>query len=95
MRELIGKIPTKDPNITEMVYRTEMVRCLECQRTEPMGIEVVTVKKNEKSKEVVRHVCYCRGHGFDYEMKAQSLPIRPTAQSETSLLRERQIIPVA
>jgi len=38
MRELIGKIPTKDPNITEMVYRTEMVRCLECQRTAPMGI---------------------------------------------------------
>ena len=77
MRELIGKIPTKDPNITEMVYRTEMVRCLECQRTAPMGIEVVTVKKSKESKEVVRHVCYCRGHGFDYETKAQSLPSSP------------------
>jgi len=83
MRELIGKIPTKDPNITEVVYLAEMVRCLECEQTVPMGIEVVTVKKSEKSKEVVRHVCYCRGHGFDYETRAQSLPIRRHAQSET------------
>jgi hypothetical protein len=86
MRELIGKIPTKDPNITEAIYLTEIVRCLECQQTVPMGIEVVTVKKSGKSREVVRHVCYCRGHGFDYETKAQSLPIRPRAQSGTSLL---------
>jgi len=87
MRELIGKIPTKDPNITEAVYLAEIVRCLECQQTVPMGIEVVTVKKSGKSREVVRHVCYCRGHGFDYEMRAQSLPIRPRARSGTSLLR--------
>ena len=71
MRELIGKIPTKDPNLTEVVYLTEMVRCLECQQTVPMGIEVVTVKKSGKSRKAVRHVCYCRGHGFDYETKAQ------------------------
>src|SRR6185436_18491088 len=45
MRELIGKIPTKDPNITEVVYLAEIVLCLECQQTVPMGIEVVTVKK--------------------------------------------------
>ena len=45
MRELIGKIPTKDPNITEVVYLSEIVRCLECEQTVPMGIEVVTVKK--------------------------------------------------
>ena len=44
MRELIGKIPTKDPNITEVVYLSEIVRCLECEQTVPMGIEVVTVK---------------------------------------------------
>jgi hypothetical protein len=50
MRELIGKIPTKDPSITEVVYLTEMVRCLECERTVPVGIEVVTVKKAENPR---------------------------------------------
>ena len=58
MRELIGKIPTRDPNITEVVYLAEIVLCLECQQTVPMGIEVVTVKKSGKSKQVVRQVCY-------------------------------------
>jgi hypothetical protein len=87
MREIIGKIQTKDPNITEVVYLSEVVRCLECQKTVPMGIEVVTVRKSGESREVLRHVCYCRGHGFDYETKAQGLPIRPHAQSEKSLLR--------
>jgi hypothetical protein len=82
MRELVGKIPTKDPNITEVVYLSEIVRCLECQRTVPVGIEVVTVARNDDSKKVIRRVCYCRGHGFDYETKAQSLPIRLHAQSE-------------
>jgi CO dehydrogenase/acetyl-CoA synthase alpha subunit len=85
MRELIGKIPTKDPDITEVVYLSEIVRCLECEQTVPIGIEVVTVKKKEGSKKVVRHVFYCRGHGFDYEARAQSLPIRRHAQSEPLL----------
>jgi len=80
MRELIGKIPTKDPNVTEVVYLSEIVRCLECQTTVPMGIEVVTVKKDGESKKVLRHVCYCRAHGLDYETTAQSMPIRPHAQ---------------
>ena len=79
MRELIGKIPTKDSNVTDAVYLAEVVRCLECQQTVPMGIEVVTVRKVGKSRQVLRHVCYCRAHGFDYETKAQSLPIRPHA----------------
>jgi hypothetical protein len=64
MRELIGIISTKDPGITEVVYLAEMVRCLECERTVPVGIEMVTVKKSGKSKEAVRHVCYCRGTRF-------------------------------
>ena len=93
MRELIGKVPTKDPNITEVVYRTEIVRCLACQQTVPMGIEVVTVQKSGEYKKVLRHVCYCRGHGFDYETKAHSLPIRPHAQSQTSFLRFNQFDP--
>jgi hypothetical protein len=50
MREIIGRIPTKDPNITEVVYLSEVVRCLECQKTVPMGIEVVTVKKVESPR---------------------------------------------
>ncbi len=84
MRELIGKIPTRDPNVTEVVYRTEIVRCLACQHTVPVGIEVVTVQKNGGSKKVLRHVCYCRGHGLDFETKAHSRPIRPHARSQTS-----------
>jgi hypothetical protein len=31
----------------------------------------------------MRHQCYCRGHGFDYETKAQSAQIRPHVHSET------------
>ena len=50
MRELIGKIPTKDSNISEKVYLSEMIRCLECQQTVPIGIEVVTVKKVESPR---------------------------------------------
>ena len=50
MRELMGKIPTKDPNITEVVYLCKLGRCLECQKTVPMGIEVVTIKKVEGPK---------------------------------------------
>jgi hypothetical protein len=50
MRELIGKIPTKDPNVTEVVYLAEMVRCLDCEQTVPVGIEVVTVKKTENPR---------------------------------------------
>jgi hypothetical protein len=87
MRELIGKIQSKDPSISEKVYFSEMVRCLECQQTVPVGIEVITVKKDGESKKVLRHVCYCRGHGLDYETKAQSLPIRPHVKSETPLMR--------
>ena len=56
MRELMGKIPTKDPDINEEVYLSEMVRCSECQMTVPVGIEVVTIKKDGKSKKLIRHV---------------------------------------
>jgi len=80
MRELMGKIPTKDPNVSEEVYLSEIVRCRECERTVPMGIEVLTVKKGGESKEILRHEYYCRAHGLDYEMRVQSLPIRPHAQ---------------
>jgi hypothetical protein len=87
MRELMGKILTKDPSVTEVVYLSELVRCLECEQTVPIGIEVVTVKKSGASRKVLRHVFYCRAHSFDYETKVQSLPIRGHAQSEKPLLR--------
>ena len=80
MRELIGKIPTKDPNVTEAVYLSEIIRCRECQRTVPMGIEVVTLKKDGESKKVLRHECYCRAHGLDYEERVRCLPIHPHAE---------------
>jgi hypothetical protein len=80
MRELMGKIPTKDPNVTEVVYLSELVRCRECQRTVPVGIEVITFRKDGESKKVLRHECYCRAHGVDYETRVQGLAIRPHAQ---------------
>ncbi len=89
MRELMGKIPTKDPNIIEEVYLSEIVRCRECQRTVPMGIEVLTVKKGEECREVLRHEYYCRAHGIDYEARVQSLPIRPHGKPGGSRMIER------
>ena len=82
MRELIGRIPTKDPGVTEDVYLSELVRCRECERTVPVGIEVVTVRKDRKSRDVLHHVYYCRAHGLDYETRAQSVPIRPHATKQ-------------
>lgn len=59
MRELIGKIPTKDPNVVEEVYLSELIRCRECHQTVPIGIEVLTVKREGASKKVLRHGYYC------------------------------------
>ena len=64
MRELIGKILTKDTDVTEEVYLSELIRCRECQRTVPIGIEVVTVKRDGVSKKVLTHRCYCRAHAL-------------------------------
>jgi hypothetical protein len=50
MRQLIGKIWTKEPNVIEEAYFTELIRCRECQKSVPMGIEVVRVKRDGKSK---------------------------------------------
>ena len=72
MRQLIGKIPIKFRNITEEIYLTEYVRCQNCQATVPMGIEVVTVRKEGNSKKVIRHCRYCRAHGADYTTRALS-----------------------
>jgi hypothetical protein len=70
MRQLIGKIPFKYRNTTEEIYLSEYVRCQNCQATVPMGIEVVTVRKEEKSRKVIKHCWYCRAHGADYATRA-------------------------
>jgi len=71
MRELIGKLTTKDPSVVKRVYLAEMVRCSECQKTMPFGIEVIALKKIGDTKKVIEHRWYCRAHGFRYEMSAQ------------------------
>ena len=76
VRDLIGKIRTKDPNVTTRIYLSEIVRCCECQKTVPLGIEVITLKREGESKKVLEHRCYCRDHGLEYEEKAQSQPIQ-------------------
>jgi hypothetical protein len=50
MRELIGKIPTKDPNVTEVVYLAEMVRCLDCEQTVPWVSRWSRSKKTENPR---------------------------------------------
>jgi len=82
MRDLIGKIPTKEPNVTKRVYFSELVRCRECQQTVPIGIEVITVKNVGESKEVLKHEYYCRAHGADSVTRVQNLPMRSNAQKQ-------------
>jgi hypothetical protein len=79
MRELIGKIPTKERDVSKKVYFSELVRCRDCQRTAPLGIEVITLKNLGESKQVLKHEYYCRAHGAEHVMKAQSLPITSNA----------------
>jgi Fe-S-cluster-containing hydrogenase component 2 len=69
MRQLLGKIPISYRNVTEEIYLSECVRCQSCQVTVPMGIEVVTVRKEGKSKKVIKHGC-SRAHGTDYATRA-------------------------
>ena len=64
MRQLLGKIQHR--GVTEEVYLAETVRCQDCQVTVPMGIEVVTVRKEGKIRKVIKHFWYCRGHGSNY-----------------------------
>jgi len=71
MRQLIGKIP-KPRDVIEEVYLSEQVRCRECQKTVPMGIEVVTVQKEGRSKKVLKRGFYCRAHAGDYQSIPQS-----------------------
>jgi hypothetical protein len=80
MRDLIGRIPTKECNVAKRVYFSELVRCRDCQQTVPVGIEVITFKNVGESKEVLKHEYYCRAHGVDYVTKAQNLPMKYNPQ---------------
>ena len=62
MRQLLEKISHR--GVTEEVYLAEIVRCQDCQVTVPMGIEVV--RREGKSKKIIKHGWYCRVHGADY-----------------------------
>ena len=62
MRQLLGR--TSYRGVTEEVYLAETVRCQDCRITVPMGIEVV--KREGKSKKLIKHSWYCRTHGAEY-----------------------------
>lgn len=71
MRQLIGKIPIKGQKVVEEVYLSEQIRCCECQKTVPIGVEVVTVQKDGPSKKVVKRAFYCRSHSGEYKSRAR------------------------
>lgn len=71
MRQLLGKFPSKERGAFDEVYLSEQVRCRECQKTAPMGIEVVTVQKNGRTKKILKRAFFCRIHGADYYSRAQ------------------------
>jgi hypothetical protein len=52
MRELIGKVALSEPGVTRSVYRSELIRCGECQRMGPIGIEVITARRDGDSQKV-------------------------------------------
>ena len=68
MRELIGKI--KQRGLVQEVYRSELVMCRECQRTVPMGIEVITVQFEGSTRKVLKHAYFCQAHGLEYRAQA-------------------------
>jgi hypothetical protein len=71
MRQLIGKIRDKR-NVIEEVFASEQVRCRECERAVPMGIEVIVVQKGTGPRKILRRACYCRAHGSEFISMAQS-----------------------
>jgi hypothetical protein len=71
MRQLIGRLPSKERGAVDENYLAEHVRCRECQRTSPMGIEPVTVQKAGTTKKILRRAFFCRAHGAEYQGRAQ------------------------
>jgi hypothetical protein len=71
MGQLIGKIRDKR-NVIQEVFFSEQVCCRECQRTVPVGVEVIEIEKDTQPRKVAKRVCYCRSHGSEFVTKAQS-----------------------
>lgn len=71
MRQFIGKLPTKERGVVDEVYIAEQVRCRDCQKSSPMGIEVVTVQKEGKKKTILKRAFFCRVHGAEYQSRVQ------------------------
>ena len=67
MRELIGTRKTSDPAVTISVYRSDLVHCRECRKTVPVGIEVITARKERGPQTVLKHQYFCRVHGIEFE----------------------------
>ena len=66
MRQLVEKISFKSKGVTDEIYLSENIRCQECHRTVPVGIEVITVQKAGENSKVIKHRYYCRAHGSEY-----------------------------
>jgi len=83
MRELIGKVALSEPGVTQSVFRSELIRCGECQRMAPIGIEVITARREGDSQKVLEHRYYCRSHGLNYETRTEGRPSRRDTKSKT------------
>ena len=83
MRELIGKTALSEPGVTRSVYRSELVRCGECQKMAPIGIEVITTRREGDTQKVIEHRYYCRSHGLNYETRSEGQPFRRDTKSKT------------
>ena len=70
MRELISTKMTSEPGVIKSVYRSELVYCTECKKTVPIGIEVVTIRKDADTQKVLKRQFLCRVHGVEYESMA-------------------------
>ena len=82
MRELIGKVALSEPGVTQSVFRSELIRCGECQRMAPIGIEVITARREGDSQKVLEHRYYCRSHGLNYETRIEGRPSRRETKSK-------------
>lgn len=50
MRQYIGRVPTSHRDVIAEIYLSEQIRCTECQKTVPIGIEVVAVQKGVEAE---------------------------------------------
>ena len=75
MRQLLGKLPGKERGAIDEVYLAEQVRCRECLKTSPMGIEVVTGPEGRDNRQKNTETSFfCRAHGAEYQSRAQGDP---------------------